>query len=298
MIFRDYYKILGLDTNKVSLDEIKIAFREQAKKYHPDVNRQNKKAEERFKDINEAYKILSEASSKRKYDRQWNARVGKKKKVAQKKESRNNNNSIISEFKTILFGKQNEIIQEKKVYKKIPIKGENVETEINVKLEDAYFGWEKKISLRTVKGKLVTFNVKIPSGIRNGEKIRLAGQGKAGVNGGKNGDLFIKINILNNKKFKLDGCDVITDLYITPWEAALGKKVTVDSLEEPVSVYVTPGIQSGEQLRIAKKGYRDGQGGRGDLVANIKTVVPKELTKEEKELFQKLKEISKFNPRN
>lgn len=298
MIFRDYYKILGLDTNKVSLDEIKIAFREQAKKYHPDVNRQNKKAEERFKDINEAYKILSEASSKRKYDRQWNARVGKKKKVAQKKESRNNNNSIISEFKTILFGKQNEIIQEKKVYKKIPIKGENVETEINVKLEDAYFGLEKKISLRTVKGKLVTFNVKIPSGIRNGEKIRLAGQGKAGVNGGKNGDLFIKINILNNKKFKLDGCDVITDLYITPWEAALGKKVTVDSLEEPVSVYVTPGIQSGEQLRIAKKGYRDGQGGRGDLVANIKTVVPKELTKEEKELFQKLKEISKFNPRN
>ena len=118
-----------------------------------------------------------------------------KKKIAQKKESRNNNNSIISEFKTILFGNQAETNQEEKIYKKIPIKGENVETEINVKLEDAYFGLEKKISLRTVKGKIATFNVKIPSGIRNGEKIRLAGQGKTGINGGKNGDLLIKINI-------------------------------------------------------------------------------------------------------
>lgn len=298
MIFRDYYKILGLDTNKVNIDEIKIAFREQAKKYHPDVNMQNKKAEERFKDINEAYKILSTPSSRRKYDRQWNARVGKKKKMAQKRESRNNNNSIISEFKTIIFGNQTEITGEEKIYKKIPIKGENVETEINVKLEDAYFGLEKKISLRTVKGKMATFNVKIPSGIRNGEKIRLAGQGKTGINGGKNGDLLIKINILNNKKFKLDGYDLVTDLYITPWEAALGKKIVLNSLEEPVSVYVEPGTQSGEQLRIAKKGYKDGQGGRGDLVANIKTMVPKELTQEEKELFTKLKEVSKFNPRN
>lgn len=297
MIFRDYYKILGLDTNKVSIDEIKIAFREQAKKYHPDVNMQNKKAEERFKDINEAYKILSTPSSRRKYDRQWNARIGKKKKIAQKKESRNNNNSIISEFKTILFGNQAETNQEEKIYKKIPIKGENVETEINVKLEDAYFGLEKKISLRTVKGKMATFNVKIPSGIRNGEKIRLAGQGKTGINGGKNGDLLIKINILNNKKFKLDGYDLVTDLYITPWEAALGKKIVLNSLEEPVSIYVEPGTQSGEQLRISKKGYKDGQGGRGDLVANIKTMVPKELTQEEKELFTKLKEVSKFNPR-
>ena len=297
MIFRDYYKILGLDTNKVSIDEIKIAFREQAKKYHPDVNRQNKNTEERFKDINEAYKILSTPASKRKYDRQWNARVGKKKKIQQKKVERNNNGSIVTEIKAMFFG-QKEGTTTEKVYKKIPIKGENVETEINIKLEDAYFGVEKKISLRTVKGKMITFNVKIPAGIRNGEKIRLAGQGKKGTNGGKNGDLFIKINILNNKRFKLDGCDLVTDLYISPWEAALGKKVTIDSLEEQVSVSIPAGVQSGENLRIEQRGYKDGQGGRGALVANIKTVVPKELTEEEKELFEKLKEISKFNPRS
>ena len=297
MIFKDYYKILGLDTNKVSVDEIKIAFREQAKKYHPDVNRQMKNAEERFKDINEAYKILSETSTRRKYDRQWNARIGKKKKQQEKKENRNNNNNIFTEFKTMFFGENDVQETNKKIYKKMPIKGENVETEINVKLEDAYFGLEKKISLRAVNGKMKTFNVKIPAGIRNGEKIRLIGQGKQGIDGGKNGDLFIKINIQKNKKFKLDGYDVLTDLYVSPWEAALGKKVNVDSLEEPVSVYIPAGTQSGERIRIAKKGYKDGQGGRGDLVAEVKTVVPKNLTDEEKALFEKLKTVSTFNPR-
>lgn len=297
MIFKDYYKILGLNTNKVNIDEIKVAFREQAKKYHPDVNKQTKSAEERFKDINEAYKILSSTSTRRKYDRQWYARIGRKRKKQETKNKRNNNNNIISEFKTIFFGQSQVEEPEQVAYKKIPIKGENIETEINVKLEDAYFGLEKKISLRAVNGKMKTFNVKIPSGIRNGEKIRLTGQGKAGTNGGKNGDLFIKINILNNKKFKLDGCDIITDLYITPWEAALGKKVNINSIEDTVGIYIPPGIQSGENLRIAQKGYRDGQGGRGDLIANIKTVVPKELTEEEKELFEKLKQVSTFNPR-
>ena len=297
MIFRDYYKILGFDTNKVSIDDIKIAFRTQAKKYHPDVNSQNKKAEERFKDINEAYKILSSSATRRKYDRQWNARVGRKKRNKQKQEERNNKASVFSEFKSIFFGKQDDTDKEEKIFKKMPIKGENIETEINVKLEDAYYGMEKKISLRTVKGKMATFNVKIPSGIRNGEKIRLAGQGKLGTNGGKNGDLYIKINILNNKKFKLKGCDLVTDLYITPWEAALGKKVSLNGIEEPINIYVPAGTQSGEVLKIAKKGYKDGQGSRGDLIANVKTVVPKELTEKEKELFEELKKVSTFNPR-
>lgn len=297
MIFKDYYKILGLDTNKASSDEIKIAFREQAKKYHPDVNKQAKNAEARFKDINEAYKILSSSTLRRKYDRQWNARVGRKRKAQEKKASRNNNGNIISEFKSIFFGQEQNEEQESKIYKKIPIKGENVETEINVKIEDAYYGLEKKISLRTVNGKMKTFNVKIPAGIRNGEKIRLTGQGKTGTNGGKNGDLFIKINILNNKKFRLDGYDLVTDLYVSPWEAALGKKVNIDSIEDTIGIEVPAGIQSGEKIKIAQKGYKDGQGGRGDLIANVKTVVPQNLTEEERELFEKLKQISNFNPR-
>ena len=142
-----------------------------------------------------------------------------------------------------------------------------------------------------------TFSVKIPSGIRNGEKIRLLGQGKQGQNGGKNGDMFIRININENNKFKLEGYDVVTDLFLTPWEAALGKRVSIESIDDTVSLYVPPGIQSGEKVRIPQKGYKDGRGSRGDLIAEVKTVVPKKLTEDEKELFEKLKNISNFNPR-
>ncbi len=143
-----------------------------------------------------------------------------------------------------------------------------------------------------------TFSVKIPEGIRNGEKIRLLGQGKKGSNGGKNGDMFIKINIQNNNKFKLEGYDILTDLYLAPWEAALGKRVNIDSIDDTVSLYVPPGIQSGEIVKIPQKGYKDGRGGRGDLIAEVKTVVPKKLSEDEKELFEKLKNISNFNPRS
>ena len=142
-----------------------------------------------------------------------------------------------------------------------------------------------------------TFSVKIPSGIRDGEKVRLLGQGKQGQNGGKNGDMFIKINIQNNHKFKLKGYDIVTDLFLTPWEAALGRRVSIDTIDDTVSLYVPPGIQSGEKVRIPQKGYKDGRGSRGDLIAEVKTVVPKKLTQEEKELFERLKNISDFNPR-
>ena len=142
-----------------------------------------------------------------------------------------------------------------------------------------------------------TFSVKIPQGIRDGEKIRLLGQGKTGENGGKNGDMFIKINIQNNRKFRLDGYDIVTDLFLSPWEAALGKRVSIEGIDDNISLYVPPGIQSGEKVRIPQKGYKDGRGARGDLVAEVKTVVPKKLTDDEKELFEKLKAVSEFNPR-
>ena len=142
-----------------------------------------------------------------------------------------------------------------------------------------------------------TFAIKVPGGIRNGEKIRLIGQGKSGKNGGKNGDLFIKIHIEDNKKFKLDGCDLYTDLFLTPWEAALGTRANINSIDDVASIYIPQGIQSGEKVRIPSKGYKDGKGSRGDLIAEIKIVVPKEMSEEEKELFKKLNEISKFNPR-
>ena len=299
MIFKDYYKILGLENSKVTLQEIKIAFREQAKKHHPDINKENPKAEERFKDINEAYKILSEDKTKRKYDRIWNSKVGRKKEQAERRKEQGEKptGSIASEFFSMLFGTPTSV-KSNNIKTKEPEKGEDIETEINIKLEDAYYGLEKKISLRNIKGKMTTFSVKVPAGIRDGEKIRLLGQGKEGTRGGKNGDLFIKINIEKNPRFKLDGCDLITDLYLTPWEAALGKKVNVNTIEENIMVDVPPGIQSGERIKIENKGYKDGQGGRGNLIAEVKTVVPKKLTEQEQKLFKQLEEISTFNPRD
>lgn len=298
MIFKDYYKILGLETNKVNFIEIKNAYREQAKKYHPDVNIGNKIAEERFKDINEAYSILSETSSRKKYDRMWNTYIGKKK-IKNEEFKRREESSGVSGIFNMFFGinnLKNETI-EKVTKKSIPCKGENIETEINVSIEEAFYGANKKISLRAIDGKIKTFSVKIPSGIRNGEKIRLIGQGKNGKNGGKNGDLFIKINIQDDKKYKLNGYDIYTDLMLSPWEAALGTKVKVNSIDEEVSVYIPKGIESGELLHIEGKGYKDGKGGRGNLIIETKIMVPKELSKQEKELFSRLNEVSKFNPR-
>ena len=297
MIFKDYYKILDLEDNKATPEEIKTAYREQAKKFHPDINTENNFSEERFKDINEAYKVLSNPTSKRKYDRMWNSNVGKKKKF---EESKREEGSIFSNFFNMFFGEQENIKESKsrKKKEKIAKKGENVDTEIDVSIEEAFYGQDKKISLRAQNGKMKTFTVKIPAGIRNGEKIRLIGQGKKGENGGKNGDLFIKINIKDDKKYALRGIDLYTDLKITPWEAALGTKVSVDTIGETIFLHIPQGIESGEKVKIPGKGYKDGQGGRGELIADVKIMIPKVPTKEEMEIFKKLNQVSTFNPRN
>ena len=289
MVFKDYYKILGLETSRVSIDEIKIAYRNAAKKYHPDVNIGDSLAEERIKDINEAYRTLSVPSSKRKYDRIWNSHN-----IVNKKFSFKGKESFVKMF----FGNIKQNRQDTDESKgKEPLRGENVETEINATIYEAFYGLDKKISLRTVEGKMKTFTVTVPQGIRNGEKIRLIGQGKPGINGAKNGDLLIKINIKDDKKFKLQGCDLYTDLCITPWEAALGTRVNIQSIDEEPKVYIPQGIQSGEKIRIPGKGYKDGRGSRGDLIAEVKIMVPKKLTNDERKIFEQLNTISTFNPR-
>ena len=286
MVYKEYYKILGLETSRVSIDEIKVAYRNSAKKYHPDVNIGDNLAEEKIKDINEAYRVLSTTSSKRKYDRVWNSRnlIDKKFKI-------DGRESIVKMF----FGNTKKVNNKKE---KDAVRGENVETEINASIYEAFYGSNKKISLRTVDGNMKNFTISIPQGIRNGEKIRLLGQGKPGINGAKNGDLFIKINIKNDKKFRLKGCDLYTDLEITPWEAALGTRVSIQSIDENTKVYIPQGIESGEIIRIPNKGYKNVKGARGDLIAEVKIMVPKKLTNEEKLKFEELKKISSFNPRS
>lgn len=293
MKIKDYYKILELENSKVTIEQIKSAYRKQAKKYHPDVNVGNKIAEERIKDINEAYRVLSNPSSKRKYDRTWNYNIGYKQKKAKQKSS----GEVASEFFGMFFG-NNEIKEEIAQSQIPPVKGENIETEINIAIEDGFYGTEKKVVLNNLEGKPKTIEVKIPKGIQNGQTIRLIGQGKAGKNGGKNGDLYIKINIEDGKKYKLSGNDLYTVVPISPWEAALGAKAKVNSIDDSkTAIFIPSGVQSGEVIEIPQKGYLTADGQRGNLIVQIKIVVPEKLTKEETEMFKKLKEISKFNPR-
>ena len=249
MIIKDYYKMLGLDTNKVEMDEIKTAYREQAKKYHPDVNVGDARAEDRIKDINEAYNILSNPVTRKKYDRMWNSRIGKRKAKAMKEQSKKEETSAKGEIFKILFGSQEEVHPSKprkKENAKIPKQGENVETEIPISLQDAFFGSKKDVSLRTVNGKMKTFEIAIPAGIRDGEKVRLIGQGLPGENGGKNGDLLIRVNINKEDKYKLIGDDVYTEISVTPWEAVLGTKINIDFLGETIGVYIPQGTTTGE----------------------------------------------------
>lgn len=293
MVFKDYYKILGLETNRVSSEEIKNAYRIMAKKYHPDINIKEPLAEERFKDVNEAYQVLTNNAAKRKYDRIWLSNRLKRNNFSRIK--RKSTDSLFSEFFAVFFGEGDKGILKNK---KIPEKGEDIETEISITLEEAYFGVEKKVSLRSLNSKDKSFSVKIPAGIKNGEKIKLAGQGKAGRNGGDNGDLIIKIKLEKNDKYTLEGIDLHVDLYLTVWEAALGTKINLPCIDGETTVYVAPRINSGEKIRVPKKGYKTGFGDRGDLIAEVKIVMPKEFTKEEEELFKKMQEISKFNPRD
>lgn len=297
MIFKDYYKILELKTNRVSSEQIKNAYRLAVKKNHPDLNVKDSLAEEKIKDINEAYKILSDSTAKRKYDRIWSKNLTQKRRKEYEEENRKNN-SAFGELFNMFFGNvENAKEKNKTKVEKIPIKGENIETSIDVNIEEVFYGLDKKISLRAVDGKMKVFTISIPAGIRNGEKIRLLGQGKEGINGGKNGDLFIKVNIKDSEKFKLKGNDLYTNLYLTPWEAALGTRTTIYSIDEGTQIYIPGGIGSGEILRVAGKGYKDGKGSRGDLIAKVNIMVPKELSKEEKSLFEKLSIVSNFNPR-
>ena len=159
MLFKDYYKILGFETNKVSIEDIKIGFREQAKKYHPDLNNGT---EERFKDINEAYRILSNPSSRRKYDRSWNTNIGKDRNRARNAKDIKQSDTIFGEAFNMFFGskKEKKAEESKGKNKKAEIKGDNIETGISVTIEEAFFGASKKISLRAVDRKDENFYCK------------------------------------------------------------------------------------------------------------------------------------------
>lgn len=282
MVFKDYYKILGLETNKVTTDEIKNAYREKAKKYHPDKNAGNAEIEEIFKDINEAYKILSNSRSKRKYDYSWSKYVGRKTQKATQKHKRTLKEIIIEMF----FG---EIEKKKTKEETTPKYGEDINTSVDVSIEQAFFGANKKLKFRTIQGKETTFNFKVPAGVRNNDKIKIPGQGQQGKNGGKNGDLVININIKDSNNLKLVGSDLFLELPIKVWEAALGTTKRIAVLKEEIQIIIPKCTSSGDKLTIKGKGYSNGKGERGNLNIIAKIVISKEELAKEVKIYEMLK---------
>ncbi len=291
MKYKNYYKILELKSDRVSDDDIKNAYRRLAKKYHPDINPDDEVASEKFKLVNEAYQVLGDEASKRRYDRIHS--FYRVKDTFEDTKERLNKDGFSDMFE-MMFGKKDDSNESSK---KRHTKGESVESQIDITLEEAFLGTSKKLAFRTFDGSMKSISIKVPKGIKSGEKIRIARQGKPSVDGGENGDLYIKIVIMNDEKYELQGSDVYMNLKISPWESAFGCNVSVKGLDSSILVNVPEGIQTGEVLKIANNGFWNEDGGRGDLLLKVQIMMPKRLTEGEKLLFKKLSEISNFEPR-
>lgn len=312
MKYRDYYEILGVSENATSSD-IKRAYKKLAKKYHPDLNQGDKSAEEKFKEINEAYEVLGDEGKRKKYDtfgQSYDFQNGADFDPSQYgfgnggyQYYSTSNASDFSDFFNMFFGGHDgsrvsgfDLGSMFSNRRNKSVKGDDIESEIEINLLEAYEGTNKTISIN-VLGETKTISVKIPAGILPGKKIKIREQGGRGSRGGRNGDLLLKIKLRDEKGLKLEGLDLIKELPLSPWEAALGSDIVVKGLKDKVRIKVPEGIQSDEKIKLRGLGYRDMNGNKGDMYVRIKIVNPSYLTDEERKLYQRLKEISTFKPR-
>jgi curved DNA-binding protein len=312
MQYKDYYQILGINKN-ASQDDIKKAYRKLAKKFHPDANPGNSKAEEKFKEINEAYEVLGNEEKRKKYDtfgQNYDFRDGSDFDPSQfgfgknvRHEYNTGGKNGFSDFFNMFF--RGDGFNFDDIFGRagrstgftngFASSGEDNIAEIEITPEEGFRGDEKRIALQG-NGGAKTISLRVPPGIRQGEKIKLAGQGNPGTNGGRRGDLYLKVSFKHGGKYDVDGLNLQTVIDLTPWEAALGAEVSFDTIDGRIIVKVPAGIQTDSKIRIAGKGYRDRNGRRGDLYIKAKIVNPPVLTREEKSLYEKLKEVSTFKP--
>lgn len=310
--YQDYYKTLGVKKT-ASQDEIQRAYRKLARKYHPDINKASD-AEEKFKQINEAYEVLGDPGKRAKYDQFGSGRDGQF--VNQGYQGGENvqfhfsnaDPGQFSDFFHNLFGGGGWNFTEESGFRGDGVRrrrGRDHETAINITLADAYHGTKKNIELERIEqgsdGRPTrtprSYDVTIPKGVTDGSLIRLAGQGGSGSGGGEAGDLFLRVNILPDSRFTLNGHDLTTTVDIAPWEAVLGAKVIVPTVDGRINITVPVGTQSGQTLRVRGKGMPVAPGRYGDLLINIRIVVPQHLTARERRLFEELAKESRFDPR-
>ena len=301
--FRDYYQTLGVPKT-AGADELKSAFRKLARKFHPDTAKNKKEAEEKFKEINEAYEVLGDPEKRKQYDEYgagWQQAGGPPPGWQQGGFRRGGarpgggvefEGTGFSDFFEQMFGGARRGGGRGGFggfggYEEPPQKGEDVEADIMVTLEEAFHGSTRQISFRRGEsGKIETYTVKIPKGIREGQKIRLAGQGESGSAG--KGDLFLRVKFQRHPDFEIEGADLLYDLEVPAWDAVLGCTVQVPTLEGRAKLKLAPGTQSGKKLRLPGMGLPLGGGKRGDLYAVVAVTVPASPATDEKKLWEQL----------
>lgn len=288
----DHYDVLGL-ARDASQDDIRSAYRRLARKYHPDVS-DDPDAEDRFKEVGEAFEVLGDPESREKYDRyghDWRYVDASGAPPPPPRPPGGGGPGGRSSFSDedlfeALFGHRGEGAT-------FRMRGNDVEAVLDVTLEEAAAGGSRRLTLPDG----TALEVKIPVGMTDGRRIRLAGQGGEGLGGGERGDLFLVANMVPHPRFRLEGRDLHLDLPVAPWEAALGAKVPVETLDGTVSVTVPKGSSTGRKLRLRGRGLPDPKGTDGDLFATVKVVVPRKLSDRERELFEALRDTSDFAPR-
>jgi curved DNA-binding protein len=318
-VARNYYEVLGVSRD-ASPDELQQAFRRLARANHPDVNR-DPGAEERFKEINEAYSALSDPELRKRYDRfgedyrrvpeDWEERVGAGAGGSRRRSGPGRRDAWppggdsgpdfgggfgggfgdvdIEDLLGGIFGGRGR-------GRAGPVAGADQEAELPLTVEQAYRGGRQEITLNGPDGPR-TYTVNIPPGVTDGKRIRLAGEGGRGMGDGPAGDLYLVVRLQPHPRFRVDGRDITVDLPLTPWEAALGGSVPVTTPGGETKVTVPAGSSTGRRLRLRGQGM-PGPGGRpGDLYAELKVMVPPRLSDRERELFSELAAASSFDPR-
>ena len=320
---RDFYQVLGLPRT-ASADDIKKAYRRLARQYHPDLHSGSKKTEmeKKFKELNEANEVLSDPDKRKKYDQygaQWEQAGNQGFSWQQQQSGGDFRSEDFSDIFENLFGGRGPAGTSNRGFSAL---GEDLEAEVELRLREVLSGVTKRVSLRepvpcpTCQGsgalrgrtcptclgagtttELKTIEVKIPAGVQDGTRVRVAGKGQPGSNGGKRGDLYLHVMIKPDPIFRREGSDIHVTLPVYPWEAVLGAEVMAPTLTEPVKVKVPAGSKAEGKLRLKDKGLQSAGGGRGDLFLHLQIVVPPTVTEEEQTLYQRLARGQHPDPR-
>jgi DnaJ-class molecular chaperone len=305
---KDYYEVLGVKRG-ASDDEIKKAYRKLARKFHPDLNPGDKTAEAQFKQLQEAYDVLSNAGDRKLYDEygeNWRAvKAGAgvpppPPQGGQRPGGFDFNDFDFGRFSSGGGGGGFDIFEElfggaRGRGGPRQGRGRDVEAELELSLEEAHRGGRRTLQMQNAEK---TIDVNIPAGVRDGSTVRLAGQGGPGANGSEPGDLYLHIRLRPHPMFTVKGDDLEVELPLAPWEAVLGANVEAPTLDGKVGVKVPAGARSGQRLRLRGQGLNKRSGGRGDEYVRVKIVVPKEVSAEERRLYEELKRVSQFNARS